>query len=141
MSVNQPYNVQLTGDDRPTGAGVLVTELNIPHAGTILQLGVIDRSEDADGFTVDLYCSANALNEAGDAVAADDADLIYKVIPQQIVAASSRAVLLNGEYHYANSESTRINRIDKLYLVINASGSGTKLFDVRLLLSPPTTLY
>ena len=139
--INQPYVINLTGDDRPEGAGVLVTELNIPHAGTILQLAVADRSETADGFTVDLYCSSQALNEAGDDIAADDADLVYKVIPQQTVVASSRLSLLNGEYYFANVESTRILRVDKLYLVIEAAGSSSKVFDVRLLISPPNTLY
>lgn len=140
---NMPRSLYLTGASAlsRSGAGLLIAELLVPWAGSLRALWIVDKSEVAEGFTVDVYCSAEALNEALTALVTDNSELLYTVIPRQTVVASARQASITGNYVYKNKESTSSSRVDKLYLVINASGTGTKTFDVGVLTTPPTVLH
>lgn len=124
-----------------SGAGLLILELLVPWTGNLRALWVVDKSVTAEGFTVDLYCSKDALNAGLTALVTDNSELLYTVIPRQTVAASARQASLTGDYVYKNKESNSSTRVDKLYLVINAAGSGDKAFDVGVLTTPPTVAH
>lgn len=124
-----------------SGSGLLILELLVPWTGNLRALWVVDKSASAEGFTVDLYCSKDALNAGLTALVTDHSELLYTVIPRQTVAASSRQASLTGDYVYKNKESNSSTRVDKLYLVINVAGSGDKAFDVGVLTTPPTVAH
>lgn len=140
---NMPRSLYLIADPAlsRSGAGLLIVPLPVPYAGSLRSLLVVDKSASPEGFTVDVYCSKDAFNVGLTALVTDHSELLYTVIPRQTVATSARQAALAGNYVYKNKEATSATRIDLLYLVINASGTGDKSFDVGVITTPPTVLH
>lgn len=138
--MSTPYGIfwnEVNGNQiAATGGTLKIIEVPGYGQGYLRHLLINDMSEAPDGYTVDVYCSSAAFNDPPTALSAA-ADM-FTVIPRQTVAALSRIMRLDTEYAFANADGGHTERERKLYLVINPSGTGAKLFDMAMIIIPPT---
>lgn len=115
-----------------------------PTRGTLRRLIVKQISGTLDGFTFNLYdrldaCSTEEeVSSSFDQINLFDPEL-HRICPEvTITATNALSELFDVEHGYENQDEQDIRRTpnSRIYLSINASGAGTKIFQITYSIEP-----
>lgn len=111
-------------------------ELKVPHRATIRSLNFNEVGSGTTGGSFEIYDSKPAgLFELGSASAAEvegGEATAHSITNGAITLSSGAYSARNLDIPYVNRDGTATNPVRRLWMVVNLSGSGTKLFSLGM---------